>query len=450
MQTAFILLSVLGVSRSAFSFESSRWTGYSEDYFANNSSKLTLAMIKNPNECMPYKNSIITNQRSSRHYGLWRQFESIAGDSGELLFGFREAIDVIWKNQNPPDCSKAKYLIQKYHQGGFGSLIHVAGSSLSLSIKLGRVYLEDPQYQGFPDNWILNSSHCQLLQPLSARNNFQCYYRSWSKCTLKDAYHVSSNQSLDHSHVKTLETYIRDFNEIEQRIGDARTVRMNHPVVPNPEFYYDVRLERILKCSPIKPEHYFYWWRAVSASYLLRPNKETLRWLHQHSMLYPVVGTIDKRQECVGMYVRHGDKGREMKLLEFTDFSVEVLKLWRSGYFSSKPNVFVGTEDPRVIEDAVAWGKKEGFNIIYTDLYDRSTVSAVVGGDGNVHDDKEYLSILLNLKLLLECNAWICQTGSNFCRLVDELRATVMNKANFKYIDLGTTSCPKWDGSLCW
>jgi hypothetical protein len=30
---------------------------------------------------------------------------------GELLYGFNEAMDLIWKNQHPPDCRKAKFLI---------------------------------------------------------------------------------------------------------------------------------------------------------------------------------------------------------------------------------------------------------------------------------------------------------------------------------------------------
>ncbi len=38
---------------------------------------------------------------------------------------------------------------------------------------------------------------------------------------------------------------------------------------------------------------------------------------------------------------------------------------------------------------------------------------------------EEMLNSLVNLDLALECDAWVGTLSSNWCRLIDELRATV-------------------------
>ena len=47
-----------------------------------------------------------------------------------------------------------------------------------------------------------------------------------------------------------------------------------------------------------------------------------------------------------------------------------------------------------------------------------------------VHHDLEYFSMIFNIDMHLRCNAFVCTMPSNFCRVIDELRATVGGKAN--------------------
>jgi hypothetical protein len=35
----------------------------------------------------------------------------------------------------------------------------------------------------------------------------------------------------------------------------------------------------LLTCSPVVKEHWYYWWRAVTTAYYLRPNKQTLEYM---------------------------------------------------------------------------------------------------------------------------------------------------------------------------
>ena len=51
-------------------------------------------------------------------------------ETGESLYGSKEALEIIWKNQNPEDCSTAKYLVSGGWPYGFGSRIHMEGETI--------------------------------------------------------------------------------------------------------------------------------------------------------------------------------------------------------------------------------------------------------------------------------------------------------------------------------
>ena len=121
----------------------------------------------------------------------------------------------------------------------------------------------------------------------------------------------------------------------------------------------------------------------------------------------------------------------------------------------------------RAPKEAVRWGRRHNVNVFYTDLFNRSQVSARLGfkelhkeaGDqysfigksnsngtesaspGLKYHQLEYLSMIINLAYLVKCDAWVCTLASNYCRLVDELRATVGGKANRFYADLSRDTC---------
>ncbi len=48
-----------------------------------------------------------------------------------------QAMDRIWRNQNPPDCSKAQYIISTGHHQGFGSEIDFMGVVLAMALDTG-------------------------------------------------------------------------------------------------------------------------------------------------------------------------------------------------------------------------------------------------------------------------------------------------------------------------
>ncbi len=55
---------------------------------------------------------------------LWPELMSPFDEKfGETLYGSKIALDAIWKNQNPENCSNAKYLVSGGWPYGFGSRI---------------------------------------------------------------------------------------------------------------------------------------------------------------------------------------------------------------------------------------------------------------------------------------------------------------------------------------
>ena len=69
-------------------------------------------------------------------------------------------------------------------------------------------------------------------------------------------------------------------------------------VIPN--IFKDTIL--ISPCNPIQPRFYYYWWRAISATYILRPNIYTKIWLSKHRKSIP----FHDHEKYISVYIRKG------------------------------------------------------------------------------------------------------------------------------------------------
>jgi hypothetical protein len=121
------------------------------------------------------------NETRLNHIGLWPGLsmkKEIA--KGEVLFGFKEAAEAIWKHQNPVDCSSAKYMIIGCYPSGFGSMIHVEAALMSLAMKMGRIYLRYPTICDY-HHWAVDNDHCRNQGKMS----FDCYYKPLSRCMIQ-------------------------------------------------------------------------------------------------------------------------------------------------------------------------------------------------------------------------------------------------------------------------
>lgn len=105
-----------------------------------------------------------------------------------------QALEIIWKHQNPPDCSKVKYLIADGWMQGFGSEMHGYGAMLGIALDTGiliSIYyalkllllLDRVLVHHGGWTWRYRNEHCTN----QSAKGLDCYYYPFSKCTLEDA-----------------------------------------------------------------------------------------------------------------------------------------------------------------------------------------------------------------------------------------------------------------------
>ena len=115
----------------------------------------------------------------------------------------------------------------------------------------------------------------------------------------------------------------------------------------------------------------------------MRPNAPTLKLLNKHRTL--PLKTEHRSHEktsvpnlhngqCIAVYIRRGDKASEMKLQPFSKY-VQAIEVIMDRYLNhskkshhtipsrGKPAIFIGSEGTDVLKEAVAWGKKNGYQV---------------------------------------------------------------------------------------
>lgn len=400
-------------------------------------------------------------------YRLWPNLvskkQTITADS--VLFGTGEALDEIWRHQHPKDCSKAKFLLTGSHVGGFGSELHVMGAILGLAMEMGRVYLQNPLVADLM-RWEMQNPHCQSRN----KTNLECYYEPWTSCTVFDALGPNAMAILHQDHLNrgpfpTIQwkgappTALHDpkFKEsfLKQYQGD-KVIRMS-PMAGIKNGVIPSTFMPLLNCSPMNPKHFYYWWRAVSVTFIMRPNSYALDWMKRNQLTQ-----FDRlADDAIGVYIRRGDKSIEMRLVAVSEYQSAIDLMWSEKYIqpfqlhhshsSETRPIFLASEDSKVIEEMIHWTKvnRTEYKIAITEVFERKGLLAEKSHaerkkfGAQIHHPDEYLSMMLNLHYLLRSTAWVCTLGSNFCRVVDELRTTVAAKANHPFADLSVESCSK-------
>lgn len=394
-------------------------------------------------------------------------------------------------------------------------------------------------------NWIIDNDFCRS----HSKYNLDCYYESWSNCTIRDALTSNNNSNSDVSISHTFHV-LSDvpsvvLSQVHQQLSNYKlntTKVIGLQVTPTNNKFIPTQFVELLECSRFPVEKYRYWWRVVSTAYLLRPNSAVYNLIQQYPVAtnYENIRSSDTKKSkskkkkkgksikkkskkatslisdnslhspCVSIYMRRGDKHIEMEIERNTTVFLDTaLRLWRNYYqqFQSSiennscitsietlsdengvsiensnivcnisctnsnvcspitesfsyfnissdwiPTFFVGSEDPQAIEDAISWGNKHNYLIKYSNIFDRSTVSAhedfhhqstLLARKQLKHHPLEYFSLVYDIHHHLQCEAFVCTHKSNFCRVIDELRASIGAKANRQYADL---SCKDTNG----
>jgi len=171
--------------------------------------------------------------------------------------------------------------------------------------------------------------------------------------------------------------------------------------------------------------------------------------------------------------VRRGDKHVEMAMVPISEYTaaIESLEkhnmLWsltsgsseeQSSSSSSYKHIYFGSEDFEALQEIRNWSHSHGWKLHHSEFFDRRHVTTglrnydkqneLVAAGADVHDEMEYFAMIYDLDRHLKCESFVCTMASNFCRLIDELRATIAGKANRHYVDILCTSDTQCSASI--
>jgi hypothetical protein len=141
----------------------------------------------------------------------------------------------------------------------------------------------------------------------------------------------------------------------------------------------------------------------------------------------------------VSAHVRHGDKQVEMALQPWDKYIQAAEAMVQNAPHALNRVIFVSTEDDTVIQEATGPGR-HGWTVIYTPMHRINGVASAVMikqlGQGR---EASFTQLhLTQLLMALEADAWVGTRGSNWNRLIDELRCTWVPKCQNPYVEVGS------------
>ena len=208
----------------------------------------------------------------------------------------------------------------------------------------------------------------------------------------------------------------------------------------------------LLRASPVRPELHYYWWRAQSAAYIVRPNAAARNEVAARRRR--MFGGERIRPGTISVHVRHGDKGAETELVEdgvYLRVAQELRhaqgNLTLADTERLRQQIFLSTEDSQTV---AAFNARVDWDVQSVSLmrapsadHDMTPLEQTREIMQTLMDPYEdMLNSLLNLDLALQCDAFVGTLSSNWCRLIDELRSTVWCKAHVPYADAQQESPP--------
>lgn len=309
-------------------------------------------------------------------------------------------------------CANATFwLTTPYPLAGIGSVIHSATFEIAAAIEAGHILL-----------WHPNSASSFTSPSICGEvRSWDCFFQPLSNCSAWST---------------TLNTFGFSF-----------------PSGPNPTALVPRTFRDALrKYAPTLNSHAVkYWWRAQAAGFAARLNNRTIDilrdlrmsphmtavafgvGLQSHGTIFPLPsGTISA-------HVRHGDKGIEMALVPWEKYAYAAKELVEMLPLAVSRTIFLSTEDPGVVNEA-ATEPGDKWTVLVSDI-PRENSNGM--SQMALADEVVYFH-LGQLLLALEADAWVGTRGSNWNRLIDELRCVWLPKCAHVYYEVGQHEGTYW------
>lgn len=305
-----------------------------------------------------------------------------------------EVQNYIYKHQHPINCANKKYIIIRGYASGHGSEIHVMTSYLALALSLNRIAVLDP-----------------YIKSMKANGKFCKKYKNWL-CFIEQL----SNCSLSHKVYKSSVKFI-DINQTDRYIYIGGTLKLKNTIPP--------QIINITKYSPIFKNKLIHYWRIQASTYIFRLNEAT-----DYETNIIIFNSLRKKiyNGCFNIWVRHGDKFKEMRLLNAEDYipSYEIYKL----LVGKNIPIYLSTDDGNVTKFYDSLNITKIYYLNFSRKNDNFSANMKRG-------DEMTLNFIADIKAALYCDAFSGTRSSNVVRLIDELRSTVGLSANSFYFENG-------------
>lgn len=392
------------------------WDTHMVQSFDNSGSAATASYYTGNQSLAELATSLISsnNTKGFKDGSMLDNADTIKGDAGrgKALPLTLEALQYLWKHQHPANCSNEKILVYEAVRSGIGSVLHVLSAALRAGLDSGRVLVEAPGH------FLASTPYCKGNTTLGG-----CYFLPLTNCTVT-AEELAAAPFLGQEQYHQLLGRDPKLPRVVRIIGDTPWVFVPEPLV----FASHLSTTAI----PTGGGHRIWWWRAITSAYIVRPNDQTKGELATRRRTKVVGGELTGN--CIGLYIRHGDKHRENEIYSNEQYEMAVKKL-RSIDGRLTKKLFLSTEDGETV--AYFRNSSRGWSTTYVDMpmkNDPNKTNLEYMAQHGFHE--EMLNGLLNLQLILECGGFVGSIVSNWTRLIEELRSTVWCKAHAVYLDV--------------
>jgi len=142
--------------------------------------------------------------------------------------------------------------------------------------------------------------------------------------------------------------------------------------------------------------------------------------------------------------IRSGDKYTEAKPSKIERYIDEAEKIIIGQPLSFSRLLFITSDDLNAILEASAYAKSKNLQVIYSD------VPRMKNGNQESQIDSFWnfnvtVSVLMQLSMTSECDAWIGSRSSNWNRIIDIYRCTRVNKCQQIFVEVGDTAHGHYD-----
>jgi hypothetical protein len=350
-----------------------------------------------------------------------------------------EAQRLLYAWQHPATCVGRTFVVSQGNdpKAGMGSHVHISSHHVAVAFEQGAIFVwADNVAEIYTDPETCpeasNAMHCLFLPP--------------SNCTLQDAFAPGARR-------------------IDLRFGDAGEsagfgLKFFHVPTLFQRMWEGAGLPTARSANTGQQDAIKYWFRGQVAAYLMRPNAATARAFRalrtKKGALLTSAGPEAPAAQAaalaaaalpfppgmVSLHIRHGDKHVEMKLVPTEAYLEAAVRLVKMHPMALAPRgIFMSTEDPEAPVTATKMlGERPELSQWSLAWYDVPRANSNGPEQLNQFDlPRGQLTRIwiLQILLALECDAWVGTRGSNWNRIIDELRCVWVPKCQNVFEEVG-------------